>query len=843
MLLSGSRKGVMKDFCVCFYEISVSINANREIGANNTANSLPQYCPPLDACQMMRLSSTTCTLQGKNIGMGPFEPVICQGGYYCPKSAKGLETLPCPSGSYCQPGASTPTPCAIGSHCPEGSSYQLFLIPLAVLIVVDVFSIIAFLFWRFRQRISEANRERIGKIKQRGMGGMSSKITGYRALDDENDNQEDQEMLPLDATYMPRRADTFSGLELALDMNHLQPTNGRLADNQLPPHVMKFVESMRRATDATDFGLSFSYSDLKFHPKKSSRPILQNVTGSIDRGTLAAVMGGSGAGKSTFVNVLMGKTNNTDGVVAVNNSPGKLRRYKKVIGYVPQDDIVLPELTVYENIVHSARCRLPRGWKDADIKAHAESVIDCLELSHVRDSQVGSVGKPIISGGQRKRVSIGMELAAAPMAIFLDEPTSGLDATSAASMMRTLKALARLGISVIVIIHQPRSEIFDLFDTLILLGNGQTIYEGPQVDAKQYFENVGFHFPDYSNHGDIITDIITGNGRDYKPSGDISKESLIEYWSGYRRKMGATNTDRHTLTALGNTAMRKAMENRGALRIRQVWLCLLRAMLQQYRAMPAYCAEMGLATLAGFLLGLAQNPKKGILFTGTFKDSYSILSSATDIESAPELALLIAIAIGLVAAAPGVKAFSEEMLLQRREAEAGHSRIAYFIAKVISLIPRMILGCLHFSTPLFLLAVPVINWGIAFSANLLYFYCIYGLASIVSAFTRREDAPLFATMVSLIVGILSGAAPPLRKVDSWHLAWLWRASPGVWLAELYFGRLVSPFAYLYDVDLAAQLTGYHLDWLWRNMAILLFIGTIYRIVAFFGMLLIHHFRR
>ena len=240
---------------------------------------------------------------------------------------------------------------------------QIFFIPLAVLIVVDVISVIAFLFWRFRQRISKANRERIGKIQQRGLGGMSAKITGYKVLGDENDNHEDQEMLPLDATYMPHRADTFSGLELALDMNHLQHTNGRFTDGQLPPHVMKFVESMRRATDATDIGLSFSYSDLKFHPKKSARPILQNVTGSIDRGTLAAVMGGSGAGKSTFVNVLMGKTNNTGGIVAVNNSPGKLRRYKKVIGYVPQDDIVLPELTVYENIVHSARCRLPRRWK------------------------------------------------------------------------------------------------------------------------------------------------------------------------------------------------------------------------------------------------------------------------------------------------------------------------------------------------------------------------------------------------------------------------------------------------------------------------------------------------
>lgn len=122
---------------------------------------------------------------------------------------------------------------------------------------------------------------------------------------------------------------------------------------------------------------------------------------------------------------------------------------------------MLPELTVYENILHSARIRLSRTWASADIKAHVDSVIDCLELSHVRNSLVGSVGKPVISGGQRKRVSIGMELAAAPMAIFLDEPTSGLDAASASSIMRTLKAIARLGISKYC---SPSTKVGDLRD-------------------------------------------------------------------------------------------------------------------------------------------------------------------------------------------------------------------------------------------------------------------------------------------------------------------------------------------------------------------------------------------
>lgn len=90
-------------------------------------------------------------------------------------------------------------------------------------------------------------------------------------------------------------------------------------------------------------------------------------------------------------------------------------RYKKIIGYVPQDDIVLPELTVRENILHSARIRLPSNWSDADVQRHIDILLSCLQLAHVKDSLVGSAAAPVISGGQRKRVSIGMELAALPM--------------------------------------------------------------------------------------------------------------------------------------------------------------------------------------------------------------------------------------------------------------------------------------------------------------------------------------------------------------------------------------------------------------------------------------------
>jgi ABC-type multidrug transport system ATPase subunit len=624
----------------------------------------------------------------------------------------------------------------VGSYCPEKSINQVFFIPILLVIGLDLL-ITAALVWYFIHKRFRSTRE--SHARPKGISAISAAMTGYKELPDENENDHDQEMLPMNATYMPPRMDTWTGFEAALDIPiPVNSLDTEVYELGLTPEVKAFVDSMRKATDASQFGLSFTYTNLSFQPKGAPRPILQNVTGSIERGSLTAVMGGSGAGKSTFVNVLMGKTTNTGGLVTVNNIPGKIKRYKKLIGYVPQDDIVLPELTVYENILHSARIRLPRTWADVDIKAHVNSVIDCLELSHVRNSLVGSVGKPVISGGQRKRVSIGMELAAAPMAIFLDEPTSGLDATSASSIMRTLKAIARLGISVIVIIHQPRMEIFEILDELILLGNGQIIYEGTGNGVQDFFETIGFQFPPHSNVGDVITDIITGNGRVYKKAGDISKEALIAHWASSRQN--ASIKSRHesmqpdrASVKITTTIHRELLKQRGAPRWKQGWLCLQRAMLQQWRAKSSFWFEMGLATLSGILLGLAENSKKGILFTGIYNAPFEVLSIAADFKSVPELALLTAIAIGLVSGAPGVKVFSEEMLLYRREAEAGHSRIAYFLAKNLSVLPRMVFACLHFSTLILVLAAPVIPWGIAFLTNLVYFYCIYGLASVISS--------------------------------------------------------------------------------------------------------------
>jgi ABC-type multidrug transport system ATPase subunit len=123
--------------------------------------------------------------------------------------------------------------------------------------------------------------------------------------------------------------------------------------------------------------------------------------------------------------VLCGKIKRSSGKLSISGKVDEISKYKKISGFVPQENTMHEELTVRENILHSARIRLPRSWKDVDVQNHVDSILKILNLSHVAHTIIGDGVSRGVSGGQRKRVSIGMELAAAPLCLFLDEPTSG----------------------------------------------------------------------------------------------------------------------------------------------------------------------------------------------------------------------------------------------------------------------------------------------------------------------------------------------------------------------------------------------------------------------------------
>eukprot|EP00002_Diphylleia_rotans_P014241 TRINITY_DN2776_c0_g1_i1.p1 TRINITY_DN2776_c0_g1~~TRINITY_DN2776_c0_g1_i1.p1 ORF type:complete len:894 (+),score=204.72 TRINITY_DN2776_c0_g1_i1:62-2743(+) len=241
--------------------------------------------------------------------------------------------------------------------------------------------------------------------------------------------------------------------------------------------------------------------------------IMDGVNGEVKAGRLTAIMGPSGAGKTTFLSLLSGKVKKTKGTIKINGNVEEegVTRLKKLVGFVPQEDVMLRMMTVKENLVFSARYRLPSNWTNEQISQRVSEVIDVLGLSHVIYSPIGDERQRGISGGQRKRVNIGMELVADPSILFLDEPTSGLDSTSSEEVLGCLQKIASLGITIATVIHQPRYEIFLMFDDVLLLGKGgRTVYIGPSNEALAYFTGLGFYLPAHGNPADFFMDVIAG---------------------------------------------------------------------------------------------------------------------------------------------------------------------------------------------------------------------------------------------------------------------------------------------------------------------------------------------
>jgi len=260
--------------------------------------------------------------------------------------------------------------------------------------------------------------------------------------------------------------------------------------------------------------VSIQFENLGLVIGKTNKSILSGVTGTFHHSRLIAVMGPSGSGKSTFLNVLTGKAyyGKMTGSVRINGKPAEIAKLKQNFGFVPQDDTVHEDLTVRENLMFSAMMRLPKEYSYQRRFHIVLDVIKILGLYGVQDSVVGSVEERGISGGQRKRVNIGIELVGDPDVLFLDEPTSGLDASASLEIIASLTDIARLGMTIITVIHQPRYSLFSLFDDVLLLGvGGKTVYIGSAEHAMEYFSKLGFVCPPAENPADFFLDIIAGH--------------------------------------------------------------------------------------------------------------------------------------------------------------------------------------------------------------------------------------------------------------------------------------------------------------------------------------------
>jgi ABC-type multidrug transport system ATPase subunit len=223
---------------------------------------------------------------------------------------------------------------------------------------------------------------------------------------------------------------------------------------------------------------------------KSGEVGIHHMSFKEESGRMVGIMGASGAGKSTLLSVLNGTNAPSDGEVLINrtNIHTEKEKIKGLIGYVSQDDLLIEELTVFENLYYNAKLCFD-NLTEEEIIAKVDAVLKNLGLYEIRDMKVGSPLNKKISGGQRKRLNISLELIREPSIMFLDEPTSGLSSRDSENILDLLKELTRKGKLLFIVIHQPSSEIFKMFDKLIILDTGgYLIYNGIPIESIEYFK-------------------------------------------------------------------------------------------------------------------------------------------------------------------------------------------------------------------------------------------------------------------------------------------------------------------------------------------------------------------
>ena len=249
----------------------------------------------------------------------------------------------------------------------------------------------------------------------------------------------------------------------------------------------------------------------------NGKQILNDVSGIAHPGQIMAIMGASGAGKSTFLDILArkNKRGTTVGNFYVNGEKIPDNEYKNVIGFVDQEDTLMGTLTVEETIRTSALLRLPADMGISVKEQRVLEVMRQLGIYHIKDQLIGSEegnGRGI-SGGEKRRVGIACELVTSPSILFLDEPTSGLDAFNAFNVVECLVTLAKTyNRTVVFTIHQPRSNIVALFDQLVLLAKGRTVYSGPFSTCQAYFDHIGYPCPPGFNIADFLVDLTMHAG-------------------------------------------------------------------------------------------------------------------------------------------------------------------------------------------------------------------------------------------------------------------------------------------------------------------------------------------
>ncbi|XP_046846445.1 ABC transporter G family member 28-like isoform X3 [Xenia sp. Carnegie-2017] len=612
---------------------------------------------------------------------GTDEPKPCPEGYYCPTPN---DKKPCEPGYYCRPGSTAPDPCPWLTSCKKKSSAPIinFISPLVILFIVLILTTLLVLYNKWN------------KVK-----------LYYNRL---------------------RNGESFLSKEfVSVDFGRMQ-------------NIVK--EDENRFHETEKYTIDISFENLGLTLKSGSRKVvLQGVTGHVRSGEVTAVMGPSGAGKTTFLNTLSGKAYygiRTGKILFNGEAVTGIKEFRSITGFVPQEDTMHRNLTVYEVLYYQAMLRLPSETKKATIELKIKETLNILEISHVADSLIGDEETRGISGGQRKRVNIGMELIADPTLLFLDEPTSGLDSTSSLSVLRSLRKVAEQGkLTVLCVIHQPRFEIFRMFHNILLLGpGGKTVYQGNVPNAEEYFSNLGFKTPANVNPADFYMDVIGG-------SVESSKNGEIDLFNAWNDHSQSTMISSHDEEQPKPKVKKRVLPNPFI----QLLIFTQREFILQYRSRKTLLIDTFLVFFAGAVLGALYLEVTLEKFTG--------------------LTRMSGMAIGLTTMLASLRCFGNHRTTFWRESASGVNRFSYFLAVNFSQIPILLIMPLVYLSFLYTLTSPRSYLAAHYIAVFCAQFCCSGIGYAISTIFNPKSSQMASVVVVLVMAMLSGFSPTLCKLD------------------------------------------------------------------------------
>uniref|UniRef100_A0A165A223 ABC transporter domain-containing protein n=1 Tax=Daucus carota subsp. sativus TaxID=79200 RepID=A0A165A223_DAUCS len=519
--------------------------------------------------------------------------------------------------------------------------------------------------------------------------------------------------------------------------------------------------------------------------------LLKGVSGAFRPGVLTALMGVSGAGKTTLMDVLAGRKTGgyIEGHITISGYPKKQETFARISGYCEQNDIHSPHVTVYESLLYSAWLRLPSDVNSERKKMFVDEVMELVELKSLRDALVGLPGVSGLSTEQRKRLTIAVELVANPSIIFMDEPTSGLDARAAAIVMRTVRNTVDTGRTVVCTIHQPSIDIFEAFDELLLMKQGGLeLYVGPvgrrSCELIRYFEEI-----------EGISKISEG----YNPATWVlevtsSKQEMIfgvDFTEIYR------NSDlyRRNKSLIKELSTPRPGSSDLSFRTQyaqsffsQFLTCLWKQRASYWRNPPYTAARFFFTTFIAVLYGTI------------FWDLGSKRRHRQDLFNSMGSLYSSVLFIGAQNASSVQPVVTVERTVFYRERAAGmYSVLSYALAQVLVEIPYILLQTVVYGVIVYAMIGFEWNaakffWFLFFMFTTLLYYTFYGMMT-VAVTPNPSVASIIASSFYGLWNLFAGFIVPRPRMPIW-LRWYYWANPVAWTL---YGLLASQFGDVKDV--------------------------------------------